>query len=670
MNFNLQVNNAYGKTWNFPFNLAIPGSVAGMDFTSDVSEIDVVWATVYNATGYNVYRCDADQVNDTAVGSYVKLNNTPVTFSFYNDVKNLNTLTKYYYKVAAVSTNGNEGPTSTILAWTSYPQKNLYPVTLDASIGNTHTSVNVADVNYDGKKEIFIGTTRGYLVGLDDYGDELYNIDNNVTTYSGFAKLDGVPWAIPAIGDLNKKGEFQIIEPTRTDNQQDNYVTCLSANDTNPHDGKPDLLWNNFTPQKQYYRGVVMSNIDNSADGSLEVITCSDVQGAISIYSSNGVKLTDIPCVNTYSAISVADINGDGYKEIIQASENNINVWKYDGNFYKGNSSSLYQTTLSGYKFKGSVVVCDINNSNDGKKEILTFAIQQNSPHQIKLFAIDYDGNALSGFNGTQSNQIYTSSDWYQELSVGNLNNDEYLEVVTLATDGIKVWDHTGQLILPISSTAISDINTASSPILADVDGDTNADIVFASTSTNNIFAYKLLDGKKVLGFPIKLSSGWCYGFNISDIDNDGHNEIIAGNAGKVQMWQTNGTSAGIEWGSQRHDQYNTGEYQTICDPTLITADATWNSNQSVCGDLILKSGTLTINNSSNITLGSSSMIIVMPGASLVIDSGHMLNANVRALAGSNITIRNNGSITLRSNAEFYTETGTIVDMQHGSIDK
>jgi hypothetical protein len=305
---------------------------------------------------------------------------------------------------------------------------------------------------------------------------------------------------------------------------------------------------------------------------------------------------------------------------------------------------------LSGYRFVGSVVVCDIN--NDGKKEILTFAIQQSSPYQIKLFAIDYTGNALSGFNGTQTYHIYSDNNWNQELSVGNLNDDPYPEVVTLASDGIKVWDHTGQLIEPISSqTTFTDIPVGSIPLLADVDGDSNADIVFASSRSNNIYAYKF-DGKKALGFPIRLSAGYCSGIVISDVDNEGHNELMAGNANNVMMWQTNGVPS------------------AICDPTLITSNSTWNASQSICGDLIVKSGTLTINSGSEITLGSSSMIIVMPGASLVIDGANVLNANIRALSGSTLTIVNNGKIVLRSNAEFYTETGTNLEIPYGSIDK
>jgi hypothetical protein len=667
--FNLQVTNAYGKIWNLPFNLMDkPGTVSGIDFTSDVSEIDLTWTKSIDAAGYNIYRCDADQINETEVGSYVKLNNTPVSFSFYNDSKNLTSLTKYYYKVASVSTTGNEGPATRLLTWTSYPHKNLYPVTMDAVTGYLDSPFNVADVNYDGKKEIFVGTNApsSRLIALDYYGNELDNIDNDITTKVGFSVIGKRGTGIPAIADTRQDGKFKLIEPTRDQTSgatANNSIYCFTF-DINSN-SQPNLDWS-YTPQDLCFRGAVVANIDNSADGSMETVTCSD-NGVINIYSNNGALLHTINSGASYGAIAVADIDGDvsGHKEIIQASGTDINVWNYDGSNYRGgNSPSLYHLSSSGYRFASSVIVCNI----DGQKEILTFATNKtnnSTPFNAKLFAIKNDGSLVPGFDGTQTIQTYNYWTENQEIAVGDLNNDGHLEVVTFAIDGIKVWDHTGQLILPISSKTITDIATASTPILADVDTNhSDAEIIFSSPSTNNICAYKL-DGSSVLGFPLKGGGG---GICVADVDNDGKNELIAGSASTINMWQTNGIPSRIEWGSQRHDQFNTGEYQTICDPLIISRDSICNSSLSICGDMIVKSGTLTINNSSNVTLGSSSMIIVMSGASLVIDSGNVLNANVRAMAGSSVTIKNNGSIKLRTNAEFYTETGTIVDFPYGSI--
>ncbi|OJV37666.1 MAG: hypothetical protein BGO29_12265 [Bacteroidales bacterium 36-12] len=671
LTFNLQVTNAYGKTWNFPFNLSQPAQVNGssIEFTADLDEIDLKWTNVTSVAGYNIYRCNVG-VNDTEVGDYEKLNSVPVTFAFYNDTKNLSTLTKYYYKITTIKSDGNESEPTRKLAWTSYPRKSPFPVTLDNSLGNFKTPINVADINGDGKKEIFAGTRggndKGFLVGLDYLGNELYDIDNNVTTYSGFAKLGKAAWAIPAIGDLNRMGKSQIVEPTREYGADvENALFCYSMEDINPIDGKPDLLWSNYTTEKQYLKGVVLSNIDNSPDGSMEIITTSDERGSISVYNSQGVLLTNIAAANTYGYIAVADLDEkiDGKKEIIHTANNGIYVWHHDGSNYQG-ANPFYSTPLTGYNFVGSPVVCDID--GDGHKDILAFAIENktpdSSPSTAKLFGVKNDGSTITGFNGSIT--INTSCDWYQDLSVGDLNNDGNLEIVTLAKDVVKIWNNQGQLIISIP---VPGLDGGDTPILGDVNGDDLLEVIF--TMGNLIYAYGI-DGNLSSGFPLRSSEVSCGGLCISDIDGDNKTEILVTANNKIEMWQTDGSPSKIEWGSQRHDQYNTGEYYQICEPTFVTSSSTWSANQSLCNDLVIKSGNLTINNNSNVTMTSNSMVIVMAGATLTIDSGHILNANVKALAGSNIIIKNNGSILLHSNGEFEAEAGANVEIFYGSIDK
>ena len=640
-----------------------------LDFTASETEIDLTWNAVTGVSGYNIYRCDVDVITGIPTGNYVKLNTTPLQFTYYNDL-GLQKLTKYSCKIATVSSTGNESNGVSKIVWTSYPSKNLYPRQIDQTIGAFSTSINFADINGDGKKEIFAGihggTYNGGLVCLDYYGNEPFNIDNNVTTYSGFAQLNYDITAIPALGDLNKTGTTSVVEPTRN-YQQDNKIFCYSTQDKSPVDGKPDLQWSNLTLQKQYYKGVVLSNIDNSSDGSMEMVTCSDERGSISTYNADGTLRTNIPCTNTYSSIAVADIDGTG-KKIIQASGQDINVWNSDGNYYKGTSSSLYHLTLSGYRFVGSVIVCDIDNSNDGNKEILTFAINSNAPFELKLFAIKNDGTALSGFDGTQSYTVYSNCNWYQDLAVGDLNNDGYLEIVSFANDGIKIWNHNGDLtktiIYPVSC---SNHPVGIIPILADIDTDhTDVEILFGSA--NNIYAFKQ-DGSTSVGFPLRTKENSLFSIAVSDVDKDGKNEVVSVGNSYMDMWQTDGIPSKIEWGTERHDQYNTGEYHTVCDPTVINTNTTWGNNQTVCGDIVVKSGTLTINNNSSVALSSESMFIVMSGASLVIDAATLSNANVRAMSGSSVTITNGGKIVLRSNAEFYTETGTVVDIPYGSVE-
>jgi hypothetical protein len=253
-------------------------------------------------------------------------------------------------------------------------------------------------------------------------------------------------------------------------------------------------------------------------------------------------------------------------------------------------------------------------------------------------------------------------------ISVGDLNHDGKLEIVTLGTNKVTVLNNKGDTI---RSLTIPNLSPAATPILADIDGDSDNEIVFGSTSglNKNIYAFNM-DLTKVLGFPLKTDLTASGVPSISDINGDGKNEIVLGVDAWIYIWKTNGKAGNVEWGCNRQNQYNTGVYQKVCTPINIVANETWNTIHSFCGDLVVKSGTLTINSGATLTMGNLTTITIMSGASLVIDSGQILNANIRAMSGSNVTITNNGSITLRTNAEFYTETGTNLEIQYGSIDK
>jgi hypothetical protein len=600
------------------------------------------------------------------------LNTAPLSFSFFND-GGLNALTKYYYKIAAVSSSGMEGNAVRILAWTSYSQKYLYPITLPDGLGAFRSAVNVADVNLDGKKEIFAATKKGdsgYLIGLDYEGNELFDLDNNVTTYSGFADLGKPGWAIPALADTKREGNYNVIIPTRNEkNNSDNRLMCYSVEDTD-HDSEPDVLWSQPLSM-QYISGAVVSNIDNSADGSMEIVVLPVVQSStpVGIYSADGTLLRTIsPNLTSYyyayGSLSVADLDDDGDKEIILACNTGIYVWHHDGSNFIPNKQPIYDNAGAGrFKFKSSTIVCDID--GDGNKDILTCAIKDTTKYEGKIYAVNKAGNLITGW-GTQT--ISHNTDYYRlELSVGDLDNDGNLEVVACGVDTLKIWKNTGALktSIPLPEST----HGCDAPILADVDGDADIEVIIASVNTENIYGYNH-DGSKVLGFPLRAANKFNSDLCIDDVDNDGRNELIAVTSyNTIQMWETSGLPSRIEWGRYRHDPFNTGEYYPVCEPVIVSANTTWSSNRTVCGDLIVKSGTLTINSACTATMASDAMIILQSGSTLVVDGGKMMNVNLKALPGSKVIFKNNAYIKLCKKGEFSIYSGAEFDNTDGSID-
>ncbi len=660
----LQVENEFGKTWSFNFNLLDKPTkinTSAINFTSDKTEIELFWTPYTNISGYNIYRSDAD-TSGNPIGNYQKINTFVIPAAYYKDF-GLNELTKYYYKISAVSLTGNESELSdAFLAWTSYPQKGLFPIQMEIQNGiSIESSINAVDINNDNVREIFtaikIDEKNAYIIGLHHDGTELYDIDGNTTTYSGFVHVNGNIESNLAIDDLNNDGEFQIISATRDEGASPvNYLYSHSVNDDN-HDHIPDLLWQ-YTAPSILYRGPIISNIDNSSDGTKEVIyNCEG--GIIKIYTNSGQLLQSLQGGHSYGAPVVADIDNDGNKEIIAGSNEGIYIWHHDGSNY-GTTQPFY--SLSSYNLRSSLVVCDID--NDGDKEILTSALKSGGL-EGRIVAIHHDGTVVNGWNGNQ--KIAYPNDWHsQDISVGDLNNDGNLEVVALGTNIVKVWNNSG---IQISSTTVSNLDPGKlTPILADVDNDTDIEIIFGSNNEGLIHALNM-DGSKVIGFPLHIVDALQASLCVADVDNNGKSELIAGSGNKIYMWETNGNSQYIEWGSERHDPQNTGEYYKICPPTIITSNTTWDTNKNLCGDIIITSGTLTIASTCIVTMSDNTRVLVKSGGELIIDAGNMINVNIKALNGSNIILENNGYIKISDHGEFTINTGATFDYQYGTLD-
>ena len=672
LNFTLQVSNKYGKTWNFSVNpLLRPAAidVSTIKTQSGNTSINVYWPSMGDKISYNIYRSDNGEN-----GTYRKLNKFPLTAAYYLD-ENLTGRTVFHYKVAAVSANGNESNLCTAYrAWTSYPVVSPFPRRITTGTYSSESCPNIADVDNDGKQEIFwIYDSRwndrtSYLMGFRPTGEELFDIDGNVTTVSGFAKSPIMMKGQVAFGDLAGNGEQNIVVSTwENKDGNKNAVYCYSPFDKDG-DHKPDLLWEKKIPYSMH-QSPVIANLDGSSDGTMEVLIKSHQTSDIFILDHNGKELRRLnPNVTddrnrNYSALTVADLDDDGQMEIIASYDSlGIYIWRQDGTPFTTNpfwgAGNLHLSSAP--------VVCDLN--EDGKKELVFSQCNIAVSH---VYAISLEGDKkVSGWDESQTVPYTTSYTLDHSLAVGDINNDGHLEVVILGHETVKAWKHNGDTIfsrhinglLPQIDWA-ANVNT---PILADVDGDAIPDIVFCC----NKYIYALHnDGTDIVGFPIMSDEEFQDTPCVADIDNDGRNEIVAGNEKDLYVWKTEGIPTAIEWGVKRGNPQNTGEYfPTVCKPMLINANETWDG-ESPCGNVVLQSGRLVIPNGKTMTLNNTSSVIVRSGATLEVDGGNILNARVVVQKGGTIVVKNNGVIKLRDNACLEIEEGAAMDLPYGAID-
>lgn len=662
LNATLRIQNRYGKVWEHSIDLAEVCNTVDpqyLRYTCERQMIQPYWQHDANQfIGYNIYRSLSDNAGNN-LEQYVKLNDQPLRFTYYTD-QDVVPLDRYYYKVTALSATGAESDldaSPVISASTSYQSIGLFPVPVtESENGRVDNSAFAVDIDNDGYMELFTGvrlsTEKSLLIAKNINGDDLFDIDHNVTTHSGFVEIPKEFSGNPAICSLTGDGEPLIFFANRFGSS----LFCYSFKDDD-HNGKPDMRWEKSFPGSSFMNSVIAEDLDG--DGTKELILRSEGSlGKIYVYSVVNDNLHSFGIGNYYNDVAIADLDGDGQKEIIAGYRNGgVCIFRYDGTPFSVNPVF----TRSGYAFHSTPVVCDLD--NDGTKEILIVG-RANSGNGTAVFAFKPDGTPVIGWDGTQTSGYSLDSDQRNlapNLSVGDLNHDGNLEVVVFGQGDIKIWRNDGILLNQI---LVDGLFKQVSPILADVDEDDNIEILVPVE--DRIYAFHL-DGSAVKGFPVIIDdihtrANPC----VADIDNDGKNELVASGRRFMYVWKTPGDADKIEWGMDRHNIRNTGEYR--CPPKIIRTNTIWNQSYNLCGDLVVNSGVLTINSACTLRLNGDARLVVKKGATLKLDGGSIENADVSVENGGLIQILNYGKITLCKNGFFNVQEGGLLDYDLGEI--
>lgn len=188
----------------------------------------------------------------------------------------------------------------------------------------------------------------------------------------------------------------------------------------------------------------------------------------------------------------VADLDGDGFEEIILGTTDGVYVFDYDGTLRSG------WPTLQGEYARASPAVWDID--QDGFKEII---VATSSETETKLYVLKDDGTIMEGWPKVIPPSLYL-------MGTGN-------------------------------------------PLVADIDGDGSYEILYA-VSNGIVYAYRW-DGSSYLeshdGFFRAATGSVTFSLNpyifVDDFDGDGENEVIAvwgkanwGESG-IWIWKSNG---------------------------------------------------------------------------------------------------------------------------------
>lgn len=277
------------------------------------------------------------------------------------------------------------------------------------------------------------------------------------------------------------------------------------------------------------------------ADSEYEIVY--GIGTTVQAWNPDGSSVTGWPKSLTYNAQGApayGDIDGDGVEEIVIGTANITGVLGILYAFEKDG------TPVTGFPINNggsarSVVLCDLDQS--GSLEIITTK-RLSSAGEIYVFK--GDGTIYPGWPKAINHVPASSS------AAGDITGDGIPEIIAESYTSLYAWDRNGNLLSGFPFILSNgDVNSYSSPVLADVDGDNVREIIFGSHQTGGAglgYVYILKNNGTVLPDWPKTTTYWVYGPPVLGYVNDDNViDIVVGDqiggaaVNHIYAWDKNG---------------------------------------------------------------------------------------------------------------------------------
>jgi subtilisin family serine protease len=348
------------------------------------------------------------------------------------------------------------------------------------------------------------------LVSKDVYGN---NFTDMVNVFVDNSVVSGWPQQVdsgfpPSLADLDNDGQYEVIFSDFMI-----YVYDVNGN-----------LLSNW-PQV----GRVQAIGDMGGDENKEIVSLRS-SGSLKIYSYNG-QLIDEATIISPSGVSLGDINNNGFLDMIIVVKEGYQGFKlYAYNPYEGGALPGWPQTIgqgSDYQvyYNYHPGVGDVD--NDGNLEIVIGTAGG------KVYVFNHDGSVLSGWPREVNDSIFNSA------GIGDINKDGYLDIVLVDQSGVVyAFGHDGNLLSgwPRALSNMS-VDITGAPSLGDIDNDGYLEVLVSVEGV-----YYLLDhnGNILEGWPIEVSLNNNQGLFV-DLDNDGNVEIVIASDVGIEVYDKNG---------------------------------------------------------------------------------------------------------------------------------
>lgn len=286
------------------------------------------------------------------------------------------------------------------------------------------------------------------------------------------------------------------------------------------------------------FEGGILCNMDS--DNDLEIVY--NIGFTVQAWNFDGTSVPGWPqTVASYAlegAPAFGDIDGDGQEEIVVT-----NHGLTSGGFiyaFKKNGTPVSGFPINhGYSTRTPVLA---NIDNAGGLEII---VNKRLSGAGEVYVYNGSGAVVSGWPKSINHVPASSS------AVGDITGDGFPEIISESYSSLYAWDRNGNPLAGFPySMPNGDVNSYSSPVLADVDGDNIREIIFGThVLGGGGYVYILKNNGSVLsGWP-NSTSNWIYGPPaVGFIDGDNILDIAVGDqvlsgspSDKLYAWNKNG---------------------------------------------------------------------------------------------------------------------------------